>query len=98
MLINPKRISFLGSFGCRWYPKWVFYSLVSSFKVVFFALEVLLDCMDQLQCPQVQLGPVFLGFILILLSGLAGVTYFRGGEWDVLICCHLIIVVRLRQL
>ena len=35
--------------------------------------------MDQLHCPLVQLGPVFLGFLLILLSGLAGVTYFRGG-------------------
>ena len=91
-------MSFLGSFGCRWYPKWVFYSLVSSFKVVFFALEVLLYCMDQLHCPLVQLGPVFIGFLLILLSGLAGVAYFRGGGGEVLICCHLIIVVRLRQL
>ena len=79
MLINPKIMSFWVQFGCRCYPEWVFCSLVSSFKVVFFALEVLLDCMDQLHCPLVQLGQVFLGFILILLSGLAGVTYLRGG-------------------
>ena len=70
---------FLGSFGCRWSPKWIFYSLLSSFKVDFFALKVLLDRMARLHCPLVQLGPICLELLLIVLSGLAGSTYFRGG-------------------
>ena len=79
MLMEPKRISFLDSFGCRWSPKWVFPSLVRSFKFDFLALKFFLDCMARRHCPLVQLGIVCLELLLIVLSDLARLTYFLGG-------------------
>ena len=101
MLINPKIMSFLDSFGCRWSPKWGFPSLVSYVKVNCFDLKVLLDCMGRLHCPLFQLNIVSLGLLLTLLSGLFCVPCLcvcGGGGGRVLIFFYLIIFVRLRRI
>ena len=56
-----------------------FSSLVSSFKVDFFALKVLLDRMARIHCPLVQLVPVCIELLLVVLSVLVGLPYFSGG-------------------
>ena len=58
MLMNPKRISFLGSFGFSFSPKWSCSSLISSFRVVF-PFKVLMNRMNLLHCPLVQFGSSF---------------------------------------
>ena len=79
MIMKPKRMSFLDSFGCRWSPKWVFSYLVRYFKVDYFALKFLLDSMARLHYLLVQLGAFFLELLLTVLSGLARLLYFCWG-------------------
>ena len=97
MLMKPKRMFFLDSFQCRWSPKCVFSYLASSFTVGFFSSKVLLDRMDRLHCPLLQLGPFCLELLLIVFFGLAGVPYFCGGD-QVLVGCHCSIFIWMRRI
>ena len=74
-----------------------FSSLVSSFKVGFFLLKLLMDRMDWLHFPLVQLGPVCLKLIPVVLSGLSEVPYFCG-RYRVLVYCHRSIIIGLKLL
>ena len=78
MLMKPKRMFFLDSFQCRWSPKCVFSYLASSFTVGFFSSKVLLDRMDRLHCPLLQLGPVCLELLIIVFLAWLECLIFVG--------------------
>ena len=96
MLINPKIMSFGVQFGCRWYPEWVFYSLVGSFKVVFcFGGPAGLYGSAPLSP-----GPIGSSFPWVSTHPFVWPGRCDLFSWggQVLICCHLSIFVRLRRL